>query len=404
FADVDDFGFDPDLGGPIYARNDVVDIAFAAGADEPYARVFSLRIDNAETGLATTEGDPIHLYEEGGLIVGRVGGPDGVAAFALAIDGQGRVSIAQYLSLKHLDGTDPNDPIDLAGKVSAVLETTDADGDTTQTDIAIGGQIQFRDDGPTFTGETSSVDVDENDLDNADPDAGDFGFFDIIEGSAGSSPNPGDGTDNTDYTQTYGGIFGGLLNTLLNGSTFASGSLANTVNFGADGPGGFLLKDEAVDGLGSLTSNGDPVAYTSIQAASGGFQGSLVLGYVSNVPDHLIDGLLGLVGSFISGAPEDELQAQFVAWLGQLSQAQLDGSLPDQPTFRLVFALGTLHDSGAYQFRLFDQLDHAPSDDPSTANVNEDDELVIDFSSIFAVVDGDGDEVDLPQGTLTVNV
>ncbi len=59
------------------------------------------------------------------------------------------MSVAQYLALKHPDGTDANDAIDLHGVVRAEVTATDFDHDTTTKSVDIGASIVFKDDGPT---------------------------------------------------------------------------------------------------------------------------------------------------------------------------------------------------------------------------------------------------------------
>src|SRR5262249_60291892 len=55
-----------------------------------------------DAGLDTTDGTSIFLCKEGDLVVGRIGGAAGAAAFAVAINStSGVVSVAQYASIKH---------------------------------------------------------------------------------------------------------------------------------------------------------------------------------------------------------------------------------------------------------------------------------------------------------------
>src|SRR5262249_31907215 len=81
------------------------------GADqEGGTTAFSLAVSAAgvDSGLDTTDGTSIFLFKEGDLVVGRIGGAAGAAAFAVAINStSGVVSTAQYASLKHPDGTNP---------------------------------------------------------------------------------------------------------------------------------------------------------------------------------------------------------------------------------------------------------------------------------------------------------
>src|SRR5262249_16831628 len=75
------------------------------GADqEGGTTAFSLAVSAAgvDFGLDTTDGTSIFLFEEGDLVVGRIGGAAGTAAFAVAINStSGVVSVARYASIKY---------------------------------------------------------------------------------------------------------------------------------------------------------------------------------------------------------------------------------------------------------------------------------------------------------------
>jgi hypothetical protein len=77
----------------------------AFGADQVGGTTaFSLAVSAAgvDSGLDTTGGQNILLFKEGDLVVGRIGGAAGAAAFAVAINStSGVVSVAQYASIKH---------------------------------------------------------------------------------------------------------------------------------------------------------------------------------------------------------------------------------------------------------------------------------------------------------------
>ncbi|WP_105431449.1 DUF5801 repeats-in-toxin domain-containing protein [Neorhizobium sp. T6_25] len=166
FAGVGNRGVDADLGGPIYARDDVIDISVENGADDNVSTALTLRIDGGngiDSGLMTTSGAHIYLYLEGEVVVGRVGGANGLAAFAIAIDGDGRVSVAEYLSLKHPSNASSDEGINLSGKISAVLTATDYDGDVVTKSVSIGDKIAFEDDGPSVGG-NSAVWVDDDNV------------------------------------------------------------------------------------------------------------------------------------------------------------------------------------------------------------------------------------------------
>ena len=122
------------------------------GSDDEGAAVqLSLSVVDANSGLMTTDGQAITLYQEvNGSITGRVGGAGGTVIFAVSIDAAGKVTVAQYDSLKHPTSPDSYDEsANLAGKVEAVLKVTDGDGDVATSKVGIGGQIVFEDDGPS---------------------------------------------------------------------------------------------------------------------------------------------------------------------------------------------------------------------------------------------------------------
>ena len=135
------------------------------GADSPAASTtFTLKIVGGPvSGLTLTDGTPILLqaYDNDtpndptdDLILGLVDGGtlDGQVAFALHIDGAGRISIAQYLSLKHPSFPNNHDEsISLNGKIEAVFTVTDSDGDLDSEFAEIGDHIRFDDDGPKVT-------------------------------------------------------------------------------------------------------------------------------------------------------------------------------------------------------------------------------------------------------------
>ena len=81
----------------------------------------------------------------------------GEVAFALSIDDAGEVTVAQYLSLHHPDQDSPNETVDLAGKINAVVAVTDGDGDVASDTVGIGAAISFHDDAPTASFDTNTV-------------------------------------------------------------------------------------------------------------------------------------------------------------------------------------------------------------------------------------------------------
>lgn len=188
FAGVANAGDDPDVAGTVigFAQDlsGVTSSGTLIGADMPGTTVFSLEVASAgvDSGLDTTEGTDILLYREGEVIVGRVGGQSGEAAFAIAIDGAtGGVSLVQYLSIEHpIGGTgSPDEAVSIAtGTISAVVTAIDADGDESTASADIGGQISFQDDAGML-GAFNSVTID-----NAANEMG-FGTFSYSTGADG---------------------------------------------------------------------------------------------------------------------------------------------------------------------------------------------------------------------------
>ena len=193
FSGLSNAGDDLDVTGTgaiNFARSDdpVVGSDSEVGADSPaLSQTFTLAIaggNGTNSGLTTTEGAPILLYQEGNLIVGRVGNSAGKAAFAVHIDNSGHVSVAQYLSLKHDDINDHDENNDngqnsgddqdlnqnpnpiqqtLDGKINAIVTVTDSDGDTATDTVGIGSKIVFEDDGPSV-GHNDTVALEDDDL------------------------------------------------------------------------------------------------------------------------------------------------------------------------------------------------------------------------------------------------
>ncbi|WPE19221.1 DUF5801 repeats-in-toxin domain-containing protein [Shinella zoogloeoides] len=168
FAPIASKGKDPQsLGLPLgfaHSKGAIVDVTVNHGADgqgKPLS--YSLATEaGTDSGLSTTEGGRIFLYAEtyNGItyIVGRLGegdtaNPEGKAAFALHIDGNGEVTVAQWLSIHNTQAggsaADYNEVDHLAaGAVSVVVTAEDGDGDKVSKTVDISGRIGFRDDGP----------------------------------------------------------------------------------------------------------------------------------------------------------------------------------------------------------------------------------------------------------------
>ncbi len=144
-------------------------VTLSGGSASPASVQYALTAtDGTFSGVSTTDGTQIFLYEgtgaTAGLILGRVGhengatdtaDPNGTVAFALAVDpATGQGYIAQYLSLHNpvADSTAAalDDPVSLlASAVQVQVTYGDGIGNfATSTPLAIGDEFGFQDDGP----------------------------------------------------------------------------------------------------------------------------------------------------------------------------------------------------------------------------------------------------------------
>ena len=121
---------------------------------------FELKIGNngEDSGLqglyvngTETIQDDILLFNENGVIVGRVGSAEGPTVFTLEIDkdsGHMTLTMSDDASIVHDNKTRFDEVEELAGKISVVLSVTDRDGDTNFATADI--TLKFEDDGPAL--------------------------------------------------------------------------------------------------------------------------------------------------------------------------------------------------------------------------------------------------------------
>src|SRR3569623_704736 len=260
FDGVSHGGHDPDMGNAAqYASNSasIVKGLYVSGADVSAHATLSLQIsaNGTDFGMTTTDGHHIYLFNEGGVIVGRIDGDGGgvvaggsaadVAAFAVSIDQSGHISVAQYLSIHNDNPNDPIDTMTLGSTISAQLTVTDHDGDTVTQSVTIGNDIHFNDDGPTLVAKASVIaSVDEDGLAWSNQDSNP-----VLPGEVS-------GTDSATATSA---VFG---------------NLATLINFGADGEGSFGFKTVNTPQATGLTSNHQDVSIEVVNGILIGFTGS----------------------------------------------------------------------------------------------------------------------------------
>ncbi|MGN6284716.1 MAG: T1SS-143 repeat domain-containing protein [Afipia sp.] len=277
FDNVTNVGSDPDMTA-VYARDHLVSTTADSGADDPRStKALSLHIDTVDSGLTTTDGHHIYLYQVSDtLVVGRVDGETGAAAFAVTIDQSGNVSVAQYISLHHGDTTTANDAVDLTGKLSAVVTVTDYDGDTVSQSTDIGDNIQFRDDGPRLAGTvTSGLSLNENDLpagndSSKEPLTANGNLAIDLGADGGQIALSAEGASWNAATHTLTASDGAWTVTLNSNGTYTFTLLDNT-----------LLHGPANNGTNALSV---PVTYTATDGDGDILSGSFTVTIVDDAP------------------------------------------------------------------------------------------------------------------------
>ena len=221
--------------------------------EEDGTTVLSLAIvggDGTDSLLDTTDGKNILLFKEGDLIVGRYDVANGAvtatdpAAFAIALQQDGNVAVAQYVSLTQNspgDGTGGtyDEAVDLAGLVNAVVTVTDGDGDTDTDTFGIGDDINFEDDGPAVSA-NNTVLLDDDAL----------------------SGNPGGTGDDADAANVSGTL----------GHAFGQDEEDATVAYLTTGaPTGFTYEASGTSLLVKQTSSGNTVLTLTMVPATGAY-------------------------------------------------------------------------------------------------------------------------------------
>jgi|GEM_PF-5785208 VCBS repeat/T1SS-143 repeat domain/type 1 secretion C-terminal target domain (VC_A0849 subclass) len=221
----------------------------------------------------------------------------------------------------------------LALNLGQFITYTDADGDKIDLDGHV--TLNVVDDIPKVIG-TKTITLDEDDLSNFNPlwELGEaLGLSLLTQGSEGTDQNPDGLFDDLLGTTSQSG----LLNELV-GNKLVSGGADEFGKFGT------VSESHAETLLGNWSSKGH--AITEVRALS-----------------------LPAIGSVLGFFTDDG---------------------------RLIFTLA-VNETGLYDVRLYDQLDHAYGDNGENA-------LQIDLSKFVTYTDADGDKIDLGTGTLVLNV
>ena len=208
--------------------------------------------EGADSGLDTTAGESILLYTTATGVEGRVGSETGAVAFSVSVDASGNVTLVQNIAMDHpIEGVSHDEPIFLGDGVLDLKATvTDGDNDTASENLDLGGNLSFKDDGPSIvlaaTGTDPVVTVDETDLGVASTAISFANRFSVDAGE--------DGEQSVDYDLVVSaeGADSGLdttagLNILL--FTAPSGAVEGRVG----GIGGAVAFSVSVDGSGNVT-------------------------------------------------------------------------------------------------------------------------------------------------------
>ncbi|MCQ1766605.1 VCBS domain-containing protein [Neorhizobium galegae] len=196
------------------------------------------------SGIQTLNGSDVKLYTEGNLVVGKVGA---TVVFALLIDGNGTVSMAQYQPIKHGDAANANETASVNG-VYVTTTISDREGDTARATTSTALDIKVRDDAPTVSPTQTGVTVDEDGLSSGNS-AGPAYTDDAASNSKTASAN-------LSYNFGTDGIAGEATNIVFQTSNLASLALKS---FGTSLS---YAWDNSTNTLTATAGNAGPVVFT----------------------------------------------------------------------------------------------------------------------------------------------
>ncbi|MCQ1570726.1 Ig-like domain-containing protein [Neorhizobium galegae] len=196
------------------------------------------------SGIQTLNGSDVKLYTEGNLVVGKVGA---TVVFALSIDGNGTVSMAQYQPIKHGDAANANETASVNG-VYVTTTISDREGDTARATTSTALDIKVRDDAPTVSPTQTGVTVDEDGLSSGNS-AGPAYADDAASNSKTASAN-------LSYNFGTDGLAGEATNVVFQTSNLASLGLKS---FGTSLS---YAWDNSTNTLTATAGNAGPVVFT----------------------------------------------------------------------------------------------------------------------------------------------
>ncbi|WP_117194795.1 T1SS-143 repeat domain-containing protein [Rhizobium terrae] len=130
-----------------------------------------------DSGVRALDGSTVALYTDGNFVFGKAGT---TVVFALMIDDDGTVTLAQYHAVQHADAEDPNDAVTVDG-IYVTLTISDRENDTTHATTSAALNIRIVDDAPVVHEEQARITVDEDGLSTGN-DA-----YDVYDGDAEAS-------------------------------------------------------------------------------------------------------------------------------------------------------------------------------------------------------------------------
>jgi T1SS-143 domain-containing protein len=223
------------------------------GADGAGTTTYALGVSSAgvDSGLDdSATGSNILLYNEAGVIVGRVGGAGGQVAFTVTVNGSGLVTLDQQRAIIHTpnSGADQESSLGAASLVQLTATITDKDGDSTSATLNLGDAISFRDDGPSISAGSAGIDTLQVDESNLLGDAS-TNFAGAFSGNYGA-----DGAGSTTYSLSVSaaGVDSGLDDSAT-GSNILLYNEAGMIVGRVGGAGGQIAFTVTVNGSGLVT-------------------------------------------------------------------------------------------------------------------------------------------------------